>query len=88
MVYFWILVKQGVMLENPQSSPVDILEVQSGDICDQMWLISPHGEYCGYTPKKCEKCGFYTNFSPFFFGKKQNFSHCSKHFGYKEGITV
>ena len=53
------------MLENLQSSLVDILEVQSSDICDQMRLISPHGEYCGYTTKKCEKCGFYTNFEPF-----------------------
>ena len=47
MVYLWILEKKGVMLENPQSSPVEILEVWPGDICDQMWLISPYGEKCG-----------------------------------------
>ena len=75
------------MLENPQSSAVDILEVRFGDICDQMQLISPHGEYCGYTTKKCEKCGFYINFAPFL-GKNHNFSHCGKHFGHKDGTTV
>ena len=63
--YFHQKFRIGILrFKNPNFKSDACLEEWSGDVCDQMQLILPQGENCGYTTTNVKKYGFPKSFVP------------------------